>query len=208
MNKKKESQEELMQTHVLNLNEIREAEKKENFSKNKRYPIFFAIIGMVFVLGGIIYSTFDYFFVKKDDVVKSSTNISEKNSLICISNYDYRENNLRVYTKTIYTFKNKGLIASDSTTSISILSGNDFNSLLALRDRYDYIYTNILGSDYKSYMKNNILYFVFNIRDYTDFDYKNHKSELNVLNHTSVFHGEENIEVVKSNEKKLGSLCN
>lgn len=208
MSKKKESQEALMQTHVLNLNEIREAEKKENFSKNKRYPIFFAVIGIFFVLGGILYSSFDNFFVKNDEVLKSVSNVKKKNTITCISNYDDRETNLKVYTKTQYNFKNQKLISSDSTTSISMLSGNDFAPLLTLRNQYDRIYTSAVGVEYKSYVKNNTLYFVFDIHDYANFDYQKHNSEINVLNHTNVFHGEERMEDVKSNEKKIGSLCN
>lgn len=206
MSKKKQSQEELMQTHVLNLDEIREAEKKENYSKTKRYPIFFAIIGVFLVLGGIIYSTFDYFSLKKEKV--KTTNVVEKNNLTCISNYDDHENNLKVYTKTQYNFKNQKLISSDSTTSISLLSGNDTSQLIALKDRYSSIYVDSLGVNYKVYMNDNILYFDSVINNYDDFDYKNYNSEINLLSHTSVFHGEENIEEVKSSEKELGSLCN
>lgn len=36
MAKKKDVQEELMKTHVLNLNEIREAEKKDKIEKKKK----------------------------------------------------------------------------------------------------------------------------------------------------------------------------
>ena len=38
MAKKKDVQEELMKTHVLNLNEIREAEKKDKIEKEKKHP--------------------------------------------------------------------------------------------------------------------------------------------------------------------------
>lgn len=206
MSKKKQSQEELMQTHVLNLDEIREAEKKENYSKTKRYPIFFAIIGLVLVLIGIIYSTFDYFSVKKERVEMKS--VERKNHLICISNYEDHENNLKVYTKTQYNFKNKKLISSNSSTSISVLSGSDTNQLISLRDRYSSIYIDSLGVKYKIYLKDNILYFDSIINHYDDFDYKNYNSEINSLSHTSVFRGEENIEEVKNSEKELGSLCN
>lgn len=206
MSKKKQSQEELMQTHVLNLDEIREAEKKENYSKTKRYPIFFAIIGLVLVLIGIIYSTFDYFSVKKERVETKS--VERKDHLICISNYEDHENNLKVYTKTQYNFKNKKLISSNSSTSISVLSGSDTNQLISLRDRYSSIYIDSLGVKYKIYLKDNILYFDSIINHYDDFDYKNYNSEINSLSHTSVFRGEENIEEVKNSEKELGSLCN
>ena len=58
MAKKKDVQEELMKTHVLNLNEIREAEKKDKIEKRKKTPIALLILGIILIIIGISYSIF------------------------------------------------------------------------------------------------------------------------------------------------------
>ena len=207
MSKKKQTQEELIKTHVLNLNEIREAEQKENNLKFKKMPIFFALSGVLLLMMGILYPNLTEYFVKKDKIVMATK--VEKNTLTCISENKSIENNLKISNKTIYTFNNYKLASSDSSTSFSILSGNDFSLLYSLRDRYNSLYNNKDNNIvYTIHVSDNILYFNSIINNYNNFNASNYNSEINTVNNTSIYHGGESIDYVRNNEEKLGNLCN
>ncbi len=206
MGKIKQTQEELMQTHVLNLDEIREAEKKEIYMKSKRFPMIFAFLGFIFILAGIVYPGLNHYFVKNEAIEVAS--MVEKNALTCIANIDDKTNNLKVYTKTIYNFHNSKLSSSESNTTISVLSGNDYTNLNLLKEHYNDLYTNIDQTiAYKIYLEHNSLYFNSVISNYSNFNQANYNSEINRLNHTSIFAGGESVDQVKKSEERLGSLC-
>lgn len=206
MSKKKIAQEELIKTHVLNLEEIREAERKERYSKHKKIPIVLTIMGLFLIIFGSFYTKFTSYFVKKDKVVVASK--VEKNILTCISNIEDKNNNLKIYTKTVYTFNNNLLKASDSSMSISLLQGVDYTVLNNLKDKYNSIYVNTNnGIVYTINVSNNTLYFNSIINNYKYFDAVNYNPEINTVNHTTVFKGGENMNMIKNSEENLGNLC-
>ena len=170
-------------------------------------PIFFALSGVLLLMMGILYPNLTEYFVKKDKIVMATK--VEKNTLTCISENKSIENNLKISNKTIYTFNNYKLASSDSSTSFSILSGNDFSLLYSLRDRYNSLYNNKDNNIvYTIHVSDNVLYFNSIINNYNNFNASNYNSEINTVNNTSIYHGGESIDYVRNNEEKLGNLCN
>lgn len=207
MSRKKQSQEELIQTHVLNLTEIREAERKEIHSKNKKLPILFSILGVLFIVTGFCYWKFYHPSLEKEDVVVASK--TEKNTLTCISNLEYREENLKVSTKTIYYFQNQGLVSSTNDTQFSMLRKEDSHLLVSYRDYYSSIYLNEDPNIiYQISLQNDVLTFSSQIQDYSQFHLDQYHLEIHQMNHTSVYQGGESLTTIQSREEKLGNLCN
>lgn len=203
---KKQSQEELIKTHVLNLAEIREAEQKEIHLKVKKMPILFSLIGIFLLILGFSYSRFIQYFVKNDKLAVAST--LKKSNLTCVANFKDKTNNLKIQTKTIYSFNNRKLISANNSTSFSIIKGDDYTFLLSLKEQYSLLYQNVNNDViYTTYINDNTLYFNSIINNYHGIDSKSYNSLINTVNHTPIFEGGENFEVVRQNEENLGNKC-
>lgn len=204
----KKEAEDLLQTHVLNLKEIRQATEKMAKIKYKRTSVYISLLGIFLIVFGLIFPQFKSLFIKetKKDAIEYATKI-EKNTIICLSEYIEESNTYKIATKSTYTFDSLGLSNKESITTISMVNQSDLTSLLALDSRYKSLYPNANGVINSISVKNNILYFKQNITDYNLFDINSYNPEINYVNKTNVFVGRESMDTVKKKEILLGSSC-
>lgn len=129
MSKKKKAQEELMKTHVLNLNEIRDAEKKDRRERRRKIPKVFVIIGLVLIIVGIsISSLLAYFNAKKRNYVPYE---KDKSKLTCISNLKSTYYKVDIHTETFYTFEDNKL--KESISKVTSKPNGEVNYLETLK---------------------------------------------------------------------------
>lgn len=204
---KKES-EDLLQTHVLNLKEIRQAAEKMARIQYKRTSIYICLLGIFLIVFGVSFPKLKSLFKTetKKDAIEYATKI-EKNTIICLSEYIEATNTYKIVTKSTYTFDSLGLSSKESITAISMVNQNDMTSLPELDARYKSLYPNTSGVTNSISIKNNILYFKQNIPDYSLFDIHNYNPEINHVNKTNTFIGGESMDIVKKKEISLGSSC-
>lgn len=210
MTKKKQTEEELLQTHVLNLSEIRNAEHSEKVSRSKKIPVVLLVFGIICITAGFIYSTIIEYNADdsntKDDKGELVAGINQEH-LTCISEFHDESNNYKVENKIIYYFDNSKLRSSEMSTVISFTNSTDAESLKNLTNNYKNLYTNSQDITYNIYCKDNSLYFNSNIKDYNSFDISSYSPIINTINHTTIFEGGEKISNVKEKEISLGNSC-
>ncbi len=205
MAKKKDVQEELMKTHVLNLNEIREAEKKDKIEKRKKTPIALLILGIILIIIGISYSIF--LTHKKLNAPQKTE--KEKNEITCISNLVDN-----IFTKTTYKFSNQKLISGSTTSTIVPIDNANITSLPTIQ-------TNLVNASFgvptysdlnggislAMLIKNNTLNINANI-NYTTYIYNEKQAIINRYINIPNFTKDYNLTEVKKESEKLGALCN
>ncbi len=205
MSKKKQREEELIQTHVINLNEIREAERHEKHQKTRRKPLIFSTLGILLIIMGFAYPSFKGYFSYTENVVASSR--LNRNTLTCISNIDDNVNKVKTYTKSIYTFNNNELYKSESNVVVSLINSKDYNIINSLKDKYSAMYVSNDSIKYDINVNDNKLYINMNT-NYNNVDYANYNDEINRVTQTYMFKGNEDMDTVKNTLENLGNLCN
>lgn len=212
MSKKKQAQEELIKTHVLNLNEIREVEKQDQKARKQKVPIVFFIIGIILVIIGIIYSIILTNNNKQE--TKKNNESSIKDKLTCIANLKDDVFNVNIHTETIYTFKNNQLLLSQTTSTTDTINTNDNNTLMVIQ-------MNIINGTYginpytdpsngvsvSMSILNNTLNINSNI-DYTKFTQLDKQTLINNYLQIPTFTNKNSYEEVKKESEKKGALCN
>lgn len=206
MSRKKQAEEKLINTHVININEIREAEREEKHLRIKKKPILFSILGVLLITLGFAYPEI-YKYLPKAENNEVVVAAKDKDILTCISNVDDKNTNLKVYTKTTYKFSNGKLLKSTGSTKMSLLAGTDISIINALKDRYSSIYTSNASVKYNLQSQGNELYINTEVDDYKTIDYNTYNNEINNINHTPIFRGGESIDTVKTTLEQLGNLC-
>ena len=210
MAKKKDVQEELMKTHVLNLNEIREAEKKDKIEKRKKTPIVLLILGIILIIIGISYSIF--LTHKKLNAPQKTE--KEKNEITCISNLVDNIFNVNINTKTTYKFSNQKLISGSTTSTIVPIDNVNITSLPTIQ-------TNLVNASFgvptysdlnggislAMLITNNTLNINANI-NYTTYIYNEKQAIINRYINIPNFTKDYNLTKVKKESEKLGALCN
>ena len=209
MSRKKKKQEEIIKTHVLNLNEIREAEKNDKKERRKKIPGLFFGIGIILIVLGLCIS----FLIAKvfNNNPKSKTN-KNKDELSCISNL--QENNFftKTKTKTTYIFKSNMLYSSSTISSIE--QNTEINKL---NDLINYFHLNGYnvneyndsnnGINYKLLIANNKINMEYSIVYNKYIDNSKIKIYDTFLSQPTLT-SNDTYETVKKKSEKLGSLCN
>ena len=202
---KKQKKEELLKTHVININEIREAERNEKNIKSKKMVIIFIVIGLMFIGTG---SAINRFVKNSDDDKKIVVNTNKRsNSISCISNVLDNDNNLKVYTKTVYNFDDNDMVVSSNSLSEITLLNNQTDLINELKNRYSEIYKSTNGVNYNITTRNNTLYFSANVRDYNLFDYSSYNNEIDTVTSSKMFRRGSKKDYIKKTLEEMGSLC-
>lgn len=207
MIKKKQTEEELLQTHVLNLSEIRQAEEKEKGIRKERLPIFLIVVGFLCIATGFIFSGIvNNFSSNKKNEKELATGINQE-SLTCLSEFFDESNSYKVINKIVYYFDDSILKSSEMNTEISFINMNDIGSIQNLVNNYKSLYSSVNGVTYNIYLKNSTIYFNRNINNYNSFDVSLYNPVISKLNHTNIFEGDEKLSDVKEKEILLGNSC-
>ncbi len=202
---KKNKEEELIKTHVINLNEIREAEKDEKHFKTKCLPKKFVIAGLFLIAVGIIFPSFQSLASAETKV--SAIKKVNKNRLTCISNIQ-NEPNYKIYSKITYVFENDRLKSSSKNVNISNITGIDYNSLNAVKQTLDTYYLSTNNITYNTYMKKDSVVTSEIVNDYNLFDKNTYNETLNSWIRIKTFDKNYNLNTIKNESEKLGYLCN
>lgn len=210
MSRKKKKQEEIIKTHVLNLKEIREAEKQDKKERRRKIPGLFFGIGIILITLGVCISILLAKVFKEN---KKTTSEKDKSTLKCVANLkdDIYKNN--IHTETTYKF-NSGKLLSSSVIS-NITPNTDINNLNVLVNNFHttgYLEDSINdinnGINYKIVFVNanrlNIEYSINYNKIVDDTKIKVYESFLSqpIVNKNYTY------EQVKNSSEKLGSLCN
>lgn len=213
MSRKKQKQEELMKTHVLNLNEIRETEEKEHKERKRKLPIIFCVMGAVLIVSGIACSIY-FKYNEKKQIKSTKNNINQKNQLTCIANLKDDVYKTSIYTKTLYTFKNNKLLNSSIESTVKTESINDNTTLLTIQTNLmtniDPIYISSqqnINGPIAIAASNNILYINYH-NDYTNLNFNNQIAILNNYLKIPSLNSQYKYDDIKKESEKLGSLCN
>lgn len=146
---KKKNLEEKMDTHVLNLQEIKEAARNEkNSKKQKGMPLLLFFLGLFMIVMGILYPIIQDTLQKDDSEVSKTSQlekeaVKEKETASIISNLTCTVNEtgtrLKKEIKDVYQFDEKGLVKVTTTTDLVAInetgkvdittSATTFNSL-------------------------------------------------------------------------------
>lgn len=206
MSKKKIREEELIKTHVININEIREAESREENDTHKKISKKCFFFGFLLIILGICFPFANKYFVSNDTVVAYTSKV--KNTLSCVSNIDNNQLNVKVYTVSNYTFDSNNKL-SKSNTKIRVTSpSNDINTINYIIDYYKTIYVDSPSTFYNFYVSGNSLLINQTINNYNLFDYTTYNNEINNFSQTKVFTKDYNMSMIKSDLEKIGNLCN
>lgn len=197
-------EEELIKTHVINLNEIREAEKEENHFKLKCLPKKFVFVGLFLIAVGIFFPSFKSLANAEDKVVAYTK--SDKNKLTCISNID--NSGLKIYTKTVYNFENQYLKSSKKNITISDNSTKNVTNLNDIRNNLLTTYQSTGNIKYNIYFEDNSLKIEEDINNYNLFNKTGYNITLSNITATGVFDNTYDINKIKKDSEKLGALCN
>lgn len=210
MSRKKKKQEEIIKTHVLNLKEIREAEKIDKKERRKKMPGLFFGIGIILIVLGLCIS----FLIAKVFSNKPNTKPvkKDKTKLTCVSNLKDNNYLTKIHTETIYTFKSGKLYYSN--TNSSIVPNGDVNKL---NDLVNNFHTNGYQVDevndqnnsivLKNKLINNKLTIYYSITYSKNLDFSKTKVYDEYLSQPSLTFSD-TYETVKEKSEKLGSLCN
>ena len=202
---KKQKKEELLKTHVININEIREAERYEKNIKSKKIAVIFIVIGLMFIGTG---SAINRFVNESDDNKKVVVNTRKSsNGMSCISNVLDNENNLKVYTKTVYNFDNNNVVVNSNSLSEITLLNNQTNLVNELKNKYSEIYKSSNGVTYNITVRNNTLYFSTTVSNYNLFDYSAYNNEIDTITSSKMFRRGSKKDYIKKTLEKMGSLC-
>ncbi len=204
MAKKKKIEEELLQTHVLNLSEIRQAEACENVIKNKKMPVIMSFLGIILIMFGFLYPKLTDYLVNSNEI--SYVSKLEKNKLTCLSEFYEPTNTYKISSRVVYNFKDNRLTSSNMETIISMVN-YDSMVLTNLNNYYNSLYQNVTSVQYNITLFNNSLIFNRTINDYDDFDINLYNPEISNVNRTSIFKGKESFNQVKEKEISLGNSC-
>ena len=210
MSRKKKAQEELMKTHVLNLKEIREAEKEDKREQRRKIPKFFVIIGIILIVAGISISSVLAYI--KSNQRKDIPYEKDRTKLTCISNLDDKYYKVKLHTETEYTFNNNKLQKSVSKVT-NTLYGTNENLELLKRD-LNGIYpadTYVDSKNGVSYKLKTLtakeVYFEFSI-DYDSFKDITKQQNLNNYSKVPMLTNKDEYNDVKKKAEKKGALCN
>jgi len=212
MSKKKKAEEELMKTHVLNLNEIRDAEKKDKKERIRKMPKIIVLIGIVLIISGFtISSVLAYINTKKRNQV---TYKKDKSKLTCISNLSNNYYKTKIHTETTYRFKNNKL--SKSISKVTNTPNGEVNYLQILKNDIivNTTYMNDIymdkknGVEYKQNLNNkNELYIEFSL-DYNYFKDTAKQIVINDYCKVPILTNTETYNDVKQKAEATGALCN
>lgn len=207
---RKKKQEEIIKTHVLNLKEIREAEKKDKKERRKKIPGLFFGIGIILIVLGLCIS----FLIAKvfNNNPKTTPVKKDKTKLNCISNLN--ENNFltKIHTEVNYSFKS-GKLYSSKTTS-SIVPNGEVNKL---NDLINNLHSTGFDIDGYNDQNNGITYKLISVNNKIDIEYNitynkfldNTKIKVyDTLLSQPTLTSNDTYETVKKKSEKLGSLCN
>ncbi len=210
MTKKKQTEEELLQTHVLNLSEIRQAEENEKGIRNRKLPVFLIIVGFFCIATGLVfYGVVNHLSFNNEDIKAEkelATGMSQE-ILTCLSEFFDDSNSYKIVNKVVYYFDDSILKSSEMHTKISFVNMNDMGMIQDLTSNYKNLYPSSSGVTYNIYSKNETIYFDRNISNYNLFDISTYNPTISTLNHTNVFEGGEDISNVKEKEILLGNSC-
>lgn len=131
MSKKKKKQEEMLKTHVLNIKEIREAEKQDKRERRKKIPGFFFGIGIILITLGISISVLLAHVFKNQKTIKTK---KDKSTLTCISNLKEDAFKTKIHAETIYKFNSKKLVSSNVTATVT--PDTNINNISVLVDKF------------------------------------------------------------------------
>ena len=210
MSRKKKAQEELMKTHVLNLKEIREAEKEDKREQRRKIPKFFVIIGIILIVAGLSISSVLAFI--KSNQRKEIPYEKDRTKLTCISNLDDKYYKVKLHTETEYTFNNNKLQKSVSKVTNTLYGTNE--NLELLKSDLNGIYLTDTYIDSKnglSYKLKKVtekeVYFEFSI-DYDNFKDITKQQNLNNYSKVPTLTNKDEYSEVKKKAEKKGALCN
>lgn len=202
---KKQKKEELFKTHVININEIREAEKNEKNIKSKKMAVILIVIGLMFIGTGFAINK----LVRTNNVEEKVVINTRKsdNSMSCISNIEDSENNLKIYTKTVYSFDNNDVVVSSNSLS-EITSLNSKSNLIdEIKNKYSEIYKSTSGVNYNITLNSNTLYFSVAVSNYNLFNYAAYDDEINKLTSSKMFRNGSKKDYIKKTLEEMGNLC-
>lgn len=212
MSRKKKAQEELMKTHVLNLNEIRDAEKKDKKERIRKMPKIIVLIGIVLIISGFaISSVLAYINTKKRNQV---TYKKDKSKLTCISNLNNNYYKTKIHTETIYRFENNKL--AKSISKVTNTPNGEINYLEILKNDIstNTTYMNDIyidkknGVEYKQNLNSkNELYLEFTL-DYNYFKDATKQIVINDYCKVPILTNTETYNDVKQKAEATGALCN
>lgn len=212
MSRKKKAQEELMKTHVLNLNEIRDAEKKDKKEKIRKMPKRIVFIGIILIISGFsISSVLAYMNAQKRNHI---TYKKDKSKLTCISNLNNNYYKTKIHTETTYRFENGKLV--ESVSKVTNTPDGEINYLEILKNDIvvNTAYMNDIyvdkknGVDYKQKMNNiNELYIEFTL-NYNYFKDITKQSIINNYCRVPIHTNKETYNDVKQKSEATGALCN
>ena len=212
MSKKKAKQEELMRTHVLNLTEIREAERTDTTKRRKKLPIIFSIIGILCIMTGIG-TSIAFKNISNERVTNKLAN-ETKNILTCISNSKDQTYNVLIHTETVYNFENNKLTSSQTTSTTKTVNYNDSvalatvqNNLVAYTSQAEIASGQKNNISFSTDINNNHLDITYNI-DYTNQESFDSNRSLNSFLKIPTVGNENSYNEVKTQSEKLGALCN
>lgn len=210
MSHKKKKQEEIIKTHVLNIKEIREAEKLDKKERRKKMPGLFFGIGIILIVLGICIS----FLITK--VFNNNPNTKpvkkDKNKLTCVSNLKDNNYLTKIHTETVYSFKSGKLYSSD--TNSSIVPNTEVNKL---NDLVNNFHTNAYPMDTVNDQNNSIILKLKLENKKLTINYSityNKNLDFNKIKVYDKYISKPKLtitdtyETVKKKSEKLGSLCN
>ena len=212
MSRKKKAQEELMKTHVLNLNEIRDAEKKDKKERIRKIPKQIVFIGIILIISGFtISSVLAYINAKKRNHV---TYKKDRSKLTCVSNLNNSYYKTNIHTETTYKFENNKLV--ESISKVTNTPESEINYLEILKNDINVnttymtdIYIDKKNGVNSSMKMNNLneLYIEFTL----DYDYFKDTTKQIVINNYArvpILTNKDTYSNVKQKAEKLGALCN
>ena len=207
---RKKKQEEIIKTHVLNLKEIREAEKKDKKERRKKIPGVFFGAGIILIVLGLCISL----LIAKvfNNNPKTTPVKKDKTKLNCISNQKESIFLTKIHTEVNYSFKSGKLYSSK--TSSSIVQNGEINKLNDLLNSFHSTGFNI--DDYND-LNNGITYKLRPINNKINIEYSiiynkfidNSKIKVyDTFLSEPTLSSNDTYETVKKKSEKLGSLCN
>lgn len=202
----KKYQEDIIKTHVLNLDEIREAEKKDKRNKNKKIIAITSIVGIFLIVLGILYPFITDKILKKEEPKKKQ---KSKEILTCTSNFENKVLNINISVQKTYNFKKNKLFSSTNKT-IFRSKNNDQLSINKLYQRYNQLYleNKTLGVIYNINYKETELTIIEVIDDYNKINIEEYDTTLNTDSKTLIYSTKHNYEDIKKQSEQLGALCN
>lgn len=211
MSRKKKKQEEILKTHVLNIKEIREAEKEDKRERRKKIPGVFFGIGIILITLGVCISILLANVFRNEKPGKTAK--KDKNTLKCVSNLKQDLYKIEIHTETVYKF-NSGKLASSNLTSKIAPSTTENNLTNLINNLHSTGYLEDIindannGINYKLVLANtnklNIEYSInYNkIVDNTKIKVYEEFLSQPIVNKNYTY------EQIKKDSEKLGSLCN